>query len=756
MPARSSRSPFHFVTACLACALVALASRTYAQDAPREIVAPRQLTTDPVPYPEGAQGDAVVVLELEVEKDGTVTHVVVKEGPPPFDETAREAVKAWRFSPATRGGIPVRARVLARIAFHPPTPPAPPQPPEPETTKEGEPESPAAPPSPGIPAAPEPIEVRVLGEGREELGSTHIPRNETRLVPGAFADPFRVVEVLPGVAPVLSGVPYFTVRGAPPGDVGYSIDGIRVPLLFHVGAGPSVIAPGLVDRVDLFPSVYPARFGRSGGGIMAGETRAPGDVARGEAQARIFDAGGMAEQPFLDKRGSVLVGGRYGYTGALLSVVAPEYSLAYWDYQGRLAFRVSEHDRLTAFSFGAHDFLRNEVISRTLFHVEFHRLDLRWDHDTDSGHLRVAATLSSDLTLNAAENSRDPGSATKSRGARLRFELDERVARGLRFRAGGDVGLERFDDDREVHGAAGFVPFGAHTDRYGGGWIDLVERPAPGVEVVPSFRFDVFQVRDDTVLAPEPRLATRLKLAEGVAWISAFGVTHQVPTFLVPVPGSNISRFDASNHEVWQASQTIELALPWRALAKATLFRNVTFASQPGLGGHDYGMELFLRRDFTERLGGFASYTLSRANRTAPGAHALSTFDRTHVLSLVLGYDLGAGYRFGGRFYVESGRPYEIACPTPGCVGGAPPPPGSPPSSFPYVVSGRFPMFSRLDVRFEKKWTFASGAWIAGTFEWFNSLLTREYDNVAWTPAGLVESGRSPLTLPSIGIEGGY
>jgi hypothetical protein len=122
----------------------------------------------------------------------------------------------------------------------------------------------------------------------------------------------------------------------------------------------------------------------------------------------------------------------------------------------------------------------------------------------------------------------------------------------------------------------------------------------------------------------------------------------------------------------------------------------------------------------------------------------------------VLGYDLGAGYRFGGRFYVESGRPYEIACPTPGCVGGAPPPPGSPPSSFPYVVSGRFPMFSRLDVRFEKKWTFASGAWIAGTFEWFNSLLTREYDNVAWTPAGLVESGRSPLTLPSIGIEGGY
>ncbi len=75
----------------------------------------------------------------------------------------------------------------------------------------------------------------MLGEERQELGSLHIPTSETRLIPGAFADPFRVVEVLPGVAPVLSGIPYFYVRGAPPGDVGYRIDNIPVPLLFHVG-----------------------------------------------------------------------------------------------------------------------------------------------------------------------------------------------------------------------------------------------------------------------------------------------------------------------------------------------------------------------------------------------------------------------------------------------------------------------------------------------------------------------------------------
>jgi hypothetical protein len=65
-------------------------------------------------------------------------------------------------------------------------------------------------------------------------------------------------------------------------------------------------------------------------------------------------------------------------------------------------------------------------------------------------------------------------------------------------------------------------------------------------------------------------------------------------------------------------------------------------------------------------------------------------------------------------------------------------------------------LFSRLDVRFEKKWLFDSGAWLAATFEWFNALLSRELDTVNWVPQGLVFSGRSPLTLPSVGIEAGY
>ena len=186
-------------------------------------------------------------------------------------------------------------------------------------------------------------------------------------------------------------------------------------------------------------------------------------------------------------------------------------------------------------------------------------------------------------------------------------------------------------------------------------------------------------------------------------------------------------------------------------MVKLTAFRNVAFVADVQGRAHNDGVELFVRRDFTERLGGFVSYTLSRADRDVPERSSLSMFDRPQVLSVVLGYNLGLGFRAGGRWLVESGHPYDVVCPTPDCSGQL-----TQPSSSAYTVSGRFPMFNRLDVRFEKKWKFQSGAWFSATFEWFNALLSRETDKVVWTPGGLRFSSRSPLTLPSIGVEAGY
>jgi hypothetical protein len=716
------------------------------------ITAPSPLGALEVPYPEGAHGDGVVELELVVGADGAVVSSTVRTGDPPFADAARVGSESFRFTPATKNGIAVRARIRVRLTFRDPTPvplpmpvapagaPPPPTPPTPTPQNSSDPAV--------IPSAPEPTEVVVLGEQRVELGSIQIPKEEARRVPGAFGDPFRVIEALPGVAPVLSGLPYFVVRGAPPGSVGYFVDGIRVPLLFHVGPGPSVVAPILIERVDLFPGAYPARYGRYAGAVLAGETSAPSDRSRAEAQARIFDASAVVEQPFAEGRGSVVLGGRYSYTQAILAAVAPDYELGYGDYQARLSYAVTPRDRLSVFAFGAFDYLGNAERRLTLFDVEFHRVDVRWDHAWSDGRLRTAVTLGSDRVGATPEDDGAPGSVQRSRSARVRSELDQRVG-DARLRIGADVELAKLGEEREQVGDVAVV-YPPRTDVTTGAYVDLSLRPAPGVEVVPGARLDFTRSRGVERTFFEPRLGTRTRLARGLMHLGGFGIAHQLPATTVRVPGGRPSLVERSTQASRQAMQGLEYALPSGMLGRTTFFFSDTDIEGEGVHGRSFGLEQFLRRDFTKKLGGFLSYTLSRSEDLIGRYEVLSIQDRTHVLSAVLGYDFGAGFRFGARAYFASGRPRTIECPTPDCG------PGDPDAPRPYRRSLRLPAFHRVDFRFEKRFRFESGFWIAGTLEWFNALLTREVEGVRWESTGIVEDRQPALTLPSIGVELGW
>jgi TonB family protein len=724
------------------CVLSATASAV-AADA---VVKPELLGSVEARYPEGARGDAEVVLSVLIAEDGRVTEVETRSGDSAFEAAARAAVVRWTFAPATRDNVPVKARLLVKINFTEPKAPEPPPPTTPSLPAET-----SAPPPAVVEATPAPaIQISVEGERAEDLSAIHVPRGDTRLIPGAFADPFRVVEILPGVAPVLSGLPYFFVRGAPPGNVGYFIDGIRVPLLFHVGAGPSVIAPALVDSVELVPSAYPARFGRFAGGIMAGETTAPSTVPRAEAQARVFDAGAMVEQPFAGGRGSALVAGRYSYTQALLALVAPEYGLGYWDYQARVSYATSRRDRVSVFAFGAFDHLGNEDLNQTLFDVQFHRVDLRWDHRTETSRARLALTLGADKRLNADEGDRGPSGVAKSRQIGLRFEGAHRLSTQAELRGGLDGIAEAYDPELEQL-PQGTVTYAARTDANLGAWTEVSLKPRRGFEIVPGFRFDMSRSRGKSYSYPEPRLSTRVRVAPRLSWLTGFGLAHQLPTYRVYVPGAPVSGLELNEQRAYQATQGLEMALPEAMYARATVFHSFLEARSAHLTGRNYGLELFLRRDFAQRLGGFLSYTLSRTERTSGATTFLAGFDRPHVLSAVLGYDLGGGFRVGGRAYYASGRHYTLACPTPDCG------PVSAPTGEVFLQQGRVKGFFRLDFRFEKRWRFQSGSWIAATFEWFNALLADETQTRVWDPQlGIRTETRSPLTLPSIGIEAGY
>jgi TonB family protein len=62
--------------------------------------------------------EPIIALHVTIEADGTVSDAH-SEGAhlPGFDEAAIEAVHAWRFVPAMRGGVPVRSRVRVEVRF---------------------------------------------------------------------------------------------------------------------------------------------------------------------------------------------------------------------------------------------------------------------------------------------------------------------------------------------------------------------------------------------------------------------------------------------------------------------------------------------------------------------------------------------------------------------------------------------------------------------------------------------------------------
>jgi len=763
-------------------------------------------TTD-VPYPAGASGDSSVVLELTVEKDGSVSNATLVEGSEPFGEQARSVSRSWRFEPARRQGVPVAARVRARVEFRQ-------EHAEPLPAVEASGESTEAVPAQhaepkALPPAP-PIEISVLGE-RREIGQTTLSKREVRELPGAFGDAFRAIEIMPGVTPLMSGVPHFYVRGAPPNNSGYFIDGIRVPALFHLGVAQSVIHPGLIDHVDFFPSAAPARYGGFAGAIIAGQTREPASKAHGEANLRLIDAGALVEAPFADDRGSALLAGRYGYPGPILQAVTGDVKLSYWDYQARASYRIGRRDTLGVFAFGSHDYLAqrspsSDPVASQKFIEQFvsdtHRLDLRYDHSLNDGRLRLAVTGGYD------SQGADP-TYVKNLSLGTRLEVEQRLTESLRLRGGADG---QIDDYRVKVGVSRPLDPLPPVDAYppprnfrAGLHTDFVWRVVPRVELVPGARVDLFtssRSRQPTagsratsiVPAVDPRLATRVTLLPGLAWLAAFGLSHQYPSLRlgdVPAPLVTVPGFPTGQRQlqtVTQMSQGVEIALPADLVASVTGFYShwsgLTDLSSPcrermaGSGpatspddplpplvcpgnqpvhGRAYGVELMLRRPFTKRLSGWLSYTLSRSTReahylTPAGVNELVTvvsdFDRTHVLNVALSYDLGRSWRVGSRLLFYTGTPYSAL------DGSIPVPPYN---------AYRSPAFYRIDFRLEKRWRLGETGAIAFVLEGQNVTLSTEVTNLNQDCEGHGGPGGSttrceqpkvgPITLPSVGIE---
>jgi len=622
------------------------------------------------------------------------------------------------------------------------------------------------------------LQPRLTGDRYETVvtaASTRAPavpvdREELTHAPGAFGDPFRVVESLPGVVQALWPLPMYAIRGANPGNTGFFIDGVRAPALFHFALGPSVIHPFFLDQMQFYPGGYPIEYGRYVSGIVAARTAAPAtDRLHVSADVRLFDAGGIVATPFDNGRGTVAIAGRYSYTGVLLSAFSSEYSLDYWDYQVRIEHRLGP-GRLTLFAFGSGDTLQqrnpdplqwSSGIKPGLAQLMFHRVQLRWDGGVLGGHLLASALVGlDDSTVSNTQLFSLPISGRMMMAA-PRLGMSWQLARWLDLEVGGDAEAQRFRPQSLLAFLGGGLGNYYQTDLFRdrsalsvGSYAGLTIKVGDRLQLTPGLRYDRYFEENTEAGAWSPRLSLRYRVASETWLKGHVGQFSQMPSLPVGVPG-----FDSFGLQSYglqrsrQGSVGVETGIGARDGADLSLDTTVFYqrlhvtdvrnslSLDPQARdflepreGESYGLEIMLRRPMRHRLYGWLSYTLSRSLRVVDGVIAPSDWDQRHVLNLVTGYHFPRGYAASARFHYNTGRPYPIYDPR-----------------FRWVDYQRLPAFPQLDLRGDKRFVFDS--YLMDVYaELVNTTASREVFDEKLQSNGTMVTRAYRLVLPSVGV----
>jgi TonB family protein len=517
-----------------------------------------------------------------------------------------------------------------------------------------------------------PYETVVRGDReRTEVSRVTLRDQELREIPGTMGDPFRVVMLLPGVGSMLSGVAYPVVRGSQPSSTGYYLDGIRVPILFHLFLGPAVLHPDFIDTIDFYPGNPPPKYGRLMGGAIDGRLSRPReDRVHGSAYADLINAGLFLEYPFESTGTNVSVAGRYSYTPWLIALAANSLQsdpapgrkndkvvLDFWDYQLRVEQELGE-GRMRLFTFGSSDTFGlkagDPLGTTALQTILFHRVDLRHRHPVAGGDLEVGATWGLDrlALVNREGQSEQTEFHIDNFTWALRAGYEKKLTERVTLRGGADMDHKRArvqaigeeDDGTEIRINAP-VALGLFT----GGWSELVWDLDERWTVLPGLRVDNYHLSPGiNRFAVEPRLTVRHKLNEDLTLRGGAGLFHQAPTTLISVPVVDIAALELGLQEAlqlsvgaeWRGWKELDVNVdvylnPMTRTVELTPFSDETLGDDPiedpeqlPGGGVDrpdlpdfssrglaYGLEVMLRRPLGGNWFGWVSYTLQRSTR---------------------------------------------------------------------------------------------------------------------------------------------
>ncbi len=664
---------------------------------PPSLTAPLALTWPPSADMEA--GEVTVVLRLVVAEDGSVTEASVVTGAAPFALAALTMARGLRLTPATEGGVAIAVEIPLAITYVPPpinvsgvvrltggkSLPAsglvlrvgdrtaltdgegrfhlrgvavgtyPLVLADPTfrlgtrtiTVTEG------AAVDLALWAAPDTLDLGIVAtyrKNRDEITTHSLTAEQIRTTPGTLGDPLRAIQDLPGSVRTPLDAGWLLVRGGDPRDTGVYIDGIRVPLVYHLGGFTSVIHPAFIERVEFFPGGQSARYGRATAGVVDLVTRGDSDKFEVRAGANLIFAGAYAHVPF--RNGAVSAAVRRSYLDAILVPIVgqagSDAAPRFWDWQVR-----ADYGPAHIFGLGYVDEIHASDALGSGLTVSIATQRIHGAIDADVGGKVLAfrpyfgwEKRSLDIQELATSDSRE------SVGGGLRVEVPDDGAGALGWSGGIDA--DGFNYALVVNNSAREALVGS-PDVY----ADV--RYGARVQGILGVRVDTLFVEDQLARAAlSPRFSGRAAINNWLSVVADAGMYHQPPPYdllIGPPDGSTLEL-----EESYGGGGGVRLT--WGRLhvdvdGYGRAIENLTgFELDGSLGqgqGLAYGVETMTRGE-VGRFTGWITYAYSRSlRRETNDLWRASAYDQPHTLVAVGAFDLGRNWTVASRFRYASG-----------------------------------------------------------------------------------------------------
>lgn len=585
----------------------------------------------------------------------------------------------------------------------------------------------------------------------EQVGGIGVLGETMRTMPGAGGDPIRAMQALPGMIYSDDSEAEPAVRGSRPDENTVEIDGVPTGDLFHAFGMISVVNAELVESFSVYPSAYSPEYAGVTGAAIDVRLKDPAtDRIQGTIDASMMHAGGLIQGPVNDSQ-SFYLAGRLSYIDLLMAdqfedgnddegieiTQFPKYN----DYQAKYLWQLSPDSVVRLQASGTKDDYEmridpdaEEVEEEPLFagrHLQdtsAHLQSLSWEQ-TDTSGRRLQARLSHSQDHTRFQAGEAGQMDNLSDAWRVRLRASQPWGESHEISAGVEVARENVDIHVEFHdpGCTEFEPECK---------ISTAERLEQSNKLsltrTHAFVRDRWYLGDRLTLSPgvvflsdrflgrqvaEPRFSLEYAATDQHTVHMGAGIHHGVPDYgqIDEVFGNPELDFTRSTHFALGMDSELSDSLQLRSevfYKKSTDLvtgHETTRYANDG-EGTAYGLDLLLRGKYDDRLSGWLALSLSSADRknTRTGETFDFEYDQPVNLSAVLKYKLNDRWDFGAKLWVHSGAVYTPvvgATPSETVAGEYDPIYGA-------LNSERFPTYTRLDLRVDRRLSPTSSAYL--------------------------------------------